>query len=981
MLTKNLLRTRKHKTKILPLFVNPNDSEALALATELIHIFSTAKGSTQEALGERVKECIDASGYEILIGRGFEKLLLDRSSFSEINKAELAQLRHNVFCRTSALLSEGDIRDLDTLLGVVAGELGLAPDILREQLYSDLPLYQTLSEFKSLSGESLLHRYNCALVQGLLLQSKSLTLRVPNQSLTSLRPIFKYMRFFQLLADIKNTDSNQIEITVDGPLNLFFQTSKYGLNLANFFPAVLHLKEWELEASISDERESTLSLNQSCGIRSHYKNLVDYVPQEVSMFKELFEKKNEQWKIEEASECLNLGKESLSCPDFVLTHPRKGQVYMEVFHPWHGRALVARLKQLDASKDAPRIIVAVAKKLIAQPELAQATSTSNSFKKFGFVFREMPSPDAVNDVLESLPSKPRAKHVEAQPAATLFEASPSASAETSDIEKRLLAALKQNFGFDAFRPYQLEVCITVASGKDALLVMPTGAGKSLCYQLPALVRPGTTLVISPLVSLIEDQVQKLQSLGIEACRIHSGRDNVQSHNTYKRYESGELKLLFVAPERLAVASFVDMIRRRKPSLVAIDEAHCISQWGHDFRPDYLLIGERLNDVLGNVPRVALTATATPDVQNDIVTRLKMKNERRFVHGFRRDNLAIEVLELKPSERVKLARNILKKQERLPAIIFAPTRKLAESIASELAPTFKAKAYHGGLDSVERNDVQTRFLRNELEVVVATVAFGMGVDKPNIRTVIHAAMPSTLEGYYQEIGRAGRDGLESRAVLMHSSQDRGILEFLIQKEESLTPAQKAQREQQIRLVERYTQGHACRMLMLVEHFGDARDSKKECGKCDVCAQQETVATVSRTATSLDVVLAKEIILELKVESRRSTGKLFDAVAERHRTLDKKSFDALLAGLTRLGFLKLVTASFSKGGRTIHYKVAVLTPEGNNATDEHLQRLQIASGASAKRAPQKQTKKSSKPKPPVPAAPSGIRYSWVEDSDFT
>lgn len=338
--------------------------------------------------------------------------------------------------------------------------------------------------------------------------------------------------------------------------------------------------------------------------------------------------------------------------------------------------------------------------------------------------------------------------------------------------------LKKYFGFDSFRKSQSAVCKSVTLGKDVLLVMPTGAGKSICYQVPGLARGGTTLVISPLVALIEDQVSKLQSLNLQAERIHSGRSKEESREVCKKYLNNELDFLFIAPERLSVPGFIEFLAKTPPTLIAIDEAHCISQWGHDFRPDYRVLGERLQ-LLRPSPIIALTATATPLVQDDICKQLMMIDEEKVIQGFRRTNISIEVSETSSSQRLNKIKTILNTNNRLPAIIYAPTRKKTDDLAKELFSTFKTGAYHAGMSSQAREKVQTQFLNGEIDIMIATVAFGMGIDKPNIRTVIHAAIPSSIEGYYQEIGRAGRDGLDSKAYLLHSYADQKTHEFLME----------------------------------------------------------------------------------------------------------------------------------------------------------------------------------------------------------
>ena len=339
----------------------------------------------------------------------------------------------------------------------------------------------------------------------------------------------------------------------------------------------------------------------------------------------------------------------------------------------------------------------------------------------------------------------------------------------------LKSLLEEVFHFSSFRPFQQNVCESVIRGQDLLLVMPTGSGKSLCYQLPGIARGGTTLVVSPLIALMEDQTAGLEQQGLKAARIHSGRTSIASRQVCREYLDGNLDFLFIAPERLAVPGFSEMLARRKPILIAIDEAHCISQWGHDFRPDYRLLGERL-PVLRPSPIIAMTATATPRVQKDIIRQLGMDGAEMCIHGFRRTNIAIELVELLPSERTRKVSEILQKKECRPAIIYAPTRQKTEDLANELGHVLSVAPYHAGLSSEVRDRVQTSFLSGELEGIVATIAFGMGIDKTDVRTVIHTALPGSLEAYYQEIGRAGRDGKLSRAILLHSYGDRRVHQF-------------------------------------------------------------------------------------------------------------------------------------------------------------------------------------------------------------
>ncbi|MDA8019214.1 MAG: DNA topoisomerase 3 [Thermoanaerobaculia bacterium] len=545
--------------------------------------------------------------------------------------------------------------------------------------------------------------------------------------------------------------------------------------------------------------------------------------------------------------------------------------------------------------------------------------------------------------------------------------------------------LKSRFGFDSFRPFQEDACRAVCAGRDVLLVMPTGAGKSLCYQLPGIARGGTTLVISPLIALMEDQVAKLQDQGFAAERIHSGRGRADARKVLDLYAHGELDFLFLAPERLGIPGFPELLARHPPTLVTIDEAHCISQWGHDFRPDYRRLGERL-PILRPAPVLALTATATPVVQKDICQQLGVPDAERSIHGFRRSNIAVEVVEMRPSQRTQAVLGVLQDASQRPAIVYAPTRKVAEDLGDELRQHMPSATYHAGLTAADRDRVQTAFLSGKLEVIVATIAFGMGIDKADVRTVIHTGLPGSLEGYYQEIGRAGRDGKPSRAVLLYSWADRRTHEFfhgrdypdaeilqglydrlssrdapresieaklgleedvfekaleklwthggvLIDPEENLRRGRPdwrhpylGQRQHKLAQLEeicRFAQGSNCRMLTLVDHFGDLEDSGNPCGVCDICSPDRCLVRAFDPPTSEETTALHEILRSLRRRDDQSTGQLFRDSGERIG-LDRKSFERLLTGLTLAEFVATEAHSFEKNGRTIHYQRASLGP---------------------------------------------------------
>ena len=436
-----------------------------------------------------------------------------------------------------------------------------------------------------------------------------------------------------------------------------------------------------------------------------------------------------------------------------------------------------------------------------------------------------------------------------------------------------------------------------------------------------------------------------------------------------------------------------MLAKRKPSLVAIDEAHCISQWGHDFRPDYRMLGQYLPS-LRPAPVIALTATATPLVQDDIAEQLGLAQSERFIHGFRRSNIAIEVVEIAPSQRTELACELLLDAGHRPGIIYTPTRKQAGALAEELGRLVPTAAYHAGLDAEHRKRVQEEFLGGKIEVMVATIAFGMGIDKADIRTVIHTALPGSLEAYYQEIGRAGRDGKPSRAVLMHSYADRFTHDFFFErdypdvavldrifKQLRSEPQEKMalqnrlsmsadifekaleklwihggavidfadnvcrgqpnwqksyiahgeQKRAQIDQVIRYAESNQCRMSTLVRHFGDLADGETACGICDFCAPARCVAQRFRAATEVERSVLFRVIAALRAADGKSTGKLHSQLCP-DAAMSRDAFEEVLGAMARAGLVRLSDAVFEKDGKQIPYRKVSLTQVGRSVDDQ-------------------------------------------------
>ncbi len=387
--------------------------------------------------------------------------------------------------------------------------------------------------------------------------------------------------------------------------------------------------------------------------------------------------------------------------------------------------------------------------------------------------------------------------------------------------------LQQVYGFSSFRPHQQDIIEDVIAGHDAFVLMPTGGGKSLCYQMPALHRSGVAIVVSPLISLMKDQVDALRDVGVAAAFYNSSLGSEEARQVLARLHAHELDLLYIAPERLMAQAFLERLADVDIALIAIDEAHCVSQWGHDFRPEYVRLSE-LRQHLPSIPLVALTATADPQTREDIVRLLGLEQAQRYITGFDRPNIRYTVLEKhKPFDQLL---RFLGGHANESGIIYVLSRKRAEEIATKLQDRdIDAAAYHAGLGSDHRARVQERFLRDELQVVVATVAFGMGIDKPNVRFVVHYDLPKHIEGYYQETGRAGRDGLPSEALLLYGLQDVVTARRLVENNDN--PEQQRIEVHKLNSMIGLAESLTCRRRVLLGYLGERFE--RECGNCDVC----------------------------------------------------------------------------------------------------------------------------------------------------
>jgi ATP-dependent DNA helicase RecQ len=482
----------------------------------------------------------------------------------------------------------------------------------------------------------------------------------------------------------------------------------------------------------------------------------------------------------------------------------------------------------------------------------------------------------------------------------------------------LRTALKEHFGYDNFRPLQEQIIRDALAGRDVFALMPTGGGKSLCFQLPALLREGLTIVVSPLISLMKDQVDALQASGVAATFLNSALDGAQARSRLRGLYDGEFRLLYVAPERLMLESFIERVKEWKVAQIAIDEAHCISEWGHDFRPEYRALA-RLRGILPKVPIMALTATATERVRGDILQQLKLREPQCYVASFDRPNLTYKVVP-KSSPYDQLL-DFLGSRPNESGIVYCASRKSADSVAARLnGDGIPAKPYHAGLEANERAQNQEMFLRDDVRVVSATIAFGMGINKPNVRFVVHYDLPKNIESYYQETGRAGRDGLPSDCVLLFNPGDVvKQTRFIDEKGE----AEARIAREQLRQMVHYAETRQCRRTTLLRYFAEERPNEP-CNGCDNClnppetfdgtvAAQKFLSCVLRVQQKSGFAFGLNHIVEVL------TGADTEAVRQRGhnelstygigREISRPNWQAIGRELLRLGLLEVAPGKFA------------------------------------------------------------------------
>jgi ATP-dependent DNA helicase RecQ len=445
--------------------------------------------------------------------------------------------------------------------------------------------------------------------------------------------------------------------------------------------------------------------------------------------------------------------------------------------------------------------------------------------------------------------------------------------EQEELKRKALAVLKRFYGYDSFFPMQIDVISHVMNGGDCVVLMPTGGGKSICYQIPALLSEGCAIIVSPLLALMKDQVDGLIANGIPAAAVNSQQSDAQNREIIEQVYAGRIKLLYISPERL-ITEVENWSSSMRISLIAIDEAHCISQWGHDFRPEYTKLSI-LKERFKNVPIMALTATADRLTRDDISRQLNILDAQLFITSFDRPNISLNVLsEVSGKQKIKRIVNFIEKHNGQSGIIYCLSRKNTENMAKQLmALGIKAKAFHAGLETAEKIQIQKEFINDDLPVICATVAFGMGIDKSNVRWVIHSNMPKNIESYYQEIGRAGRDGMPAEALMFYSFGDMAtLMKFAQESGQSSVNIEKLRRMQQ------FAESSVCRRRILLSYFGERYEH--DCNNCDVCKnppERKDGTVLVQMALSAIVRTNERVGLTTLIDILRGSQKASIAVA--------------------------------------------------------------------------------------------------------
>ncbi len=540
----------------------------------------------------------------------------------------------------------------------------------------------------------------------------------------------------------------------------------------------------------------------------------------------------------------------------------------------------------------------------------------------------------------------------------------------------ILQTLKRHFGYDTFRPLQQEIIQDIMDGKDCLVLMPTGGGKSLCYQIPAISLPGTAVIISPLISLMKDQVEMLQANGIAAESLNSTTPKIYQDITHRRCMNGDIKLLYISPERL-MAEIDFLSTSAKISLFAIDEAHCISHWGHDFRPEYLQLG-LLRERFPKIPIVALTATADKVTRQDIIKQLNLRvDDKRgiYISSFDRPNLSLRVMHgySKPNKDAFII-NYVRQHAEDPGIVYCLSRKSTEELANKLRRQgFAAAPYHAGMTATERDRVQNDFRTDTILVVCATIAFGMGIDKSNIRWIIHYNMPKSMEGFYQEIGRAGRDGMPADTILFYSLLDIVQLSQFIQ--DSPDEEQRRTNNEKLKRMRQYAEASICRRRILLNYFNELYD--KDCHNCDVChnppktfdgtiAAQKALSAAARTYESRSATTLIDILTGKGSDTIRRYGYDHLPTFGKGKEYDDRRWRDFFLQLLQMGYIEIDYA---------HYHAVKITAYGWEVLRGQ-RRVQLVENATAEMTPKRRAARQLRLTIPIVQSPGALDAKLYE-----